>query len=166
VDFNAAIQKYLHEVYKLNIGSRTAEYLKIQSSSSGTGENDSTVTVSGVNRLTGFPQRLLVSPREVHDVLRPLFTQISDCIKKALRQVSPELMADIVEGGIMVCGGGALLSGLRHLIEREVGIAVTSAKEPLTCLAVGLMSAQNDRRVNRARRHGLEHGFPVQGIVT
>lgn len=160
VDFNAAIRKYLQAVYNLNIGNRTAEYLKIQSSSSGAGENDSMVTVSGVNRPTGLPQRLQVSPREVHQVMTPLFTQISDGIKKALRQVSPELMADIVESGIVVSGGGALLSGLRHLIEREVGIAVTAAEEPLTCLAVGLMSALDDGRSNRARRHDLDYGFP------
>jgi len=151
-DFNAAIQRHVRDAHKLNIGNRSAEALKIQFSSSGVRERDGALAVSGVNRLTGLPQRIQLNTGEILEALEPQFVQISDGIKKALRQVSPELMADIVEGGIVVCGGGALLGALRRLIEREIGIGAIAAEQPLTCVAVGLMGALDDGRPRRGPR--------------
>ena len=152
LDFNAAIRKHVQEKYSVVIGDQSAEYLKVRSGSGGAGDEDGAIAVSGVNRQTRLPQRLRVSPAEVQEVMIPLFTQISDGVKKAFRQISPELMADVVEGGIVFCGGSALLSGLRQLVEKEVGIAVTIAEAPLTCVIAGLTRALDEGGWNGCRR--------------
>ena len=144
LDFNAAIRRHVQEKCSVVIGNRSAEYLKVQSGSGGAREEDGAIAVSGLNRKTRLPQRLSVGRAEVQEVLIPLFMKISDGVKKALRQISPELMADVVRGGIILCGGSALLSELKLLVEKEVGIAVTIARAPLTCVIAGLTRALDE----------------------
>ena len=93
--------------------------------------------IKGRDLLTGLPKNVRISSSEVVDAIREPVTAIVDAIKEALEETPPELAADIMEKGIMLTGGGALLSGLDKIIKIETGMPVCIAEHPLDCVALG-----------------------------
>ena len=136
-DFDEAIISYIKKKYNLLIGERTAEDLKITLGSAFPYENETTMDVKGRNLVDGLPKNIVISAEEVREALADPVSAIVDAIKSTLERTPPELSADIIDNGIMLTGGGALLRGLDMLINRETGMPVHVAEDPLDCVAIG-----------------------------
>lgn len=136
-DFDEAIISYVKKKYNLLIGERTAEDLKILIGSAFPYENEGTMDVKGRNLVDGLPKNIVISAEEVREALSEPVSAIVDAIKSTLERTPPELSADIIDNGIMLTGGGALLRGLDMLINRETGMIVHVAEDPLDCVANG-----------------------------
>lgn len=134
--FDKDIIKYIKDKYKLLIGERTAEEIKINI---GTvyEEKNTKITVNGRNLVTGLPHSIQITSEEIKDALSDSIYQIVRTVKTVLEQTPPELSADIIEKGIMLTGGGALINGIDKLLEHELKVPVKIADNPLTCVAEG-----------------------------
>ena len=136
-DFDEAIVSYIKKKYNLLIGERTAENIKISIGSAFPGQEESSMEVKGRNLLDGLPKNITVSSEEIREALADPVGSIVDAIRSTLENTPPELSADIIDNGIMLTGGGALLRGLDVLINRETGMPVHIAEDPLDCVVNG-----------------------------
>jgi rod shape-determining protein MreB len=136
-EFDRAIIDYLKKKYNLLIGERTAENIKLEIGSAFPLEEERTMDVKGRNLLNGLPENLTVTSEEVREALAEPLEKVIEAIKITLEKTPPELAADIIDGGIMLTGGGALLSGLDIMIHNETGMPVHVAENPLDCVAQG-----------------------------
>ena len=136
-DFDEAIISYVKKKYNLLIGERTAEDLKILIGSAFPYEGEGSMDVKGRNLVDGLPKNIVISAEEVREALSEPVSSIVDAIKSTLERTPPELSADIIDNGIMLTGGGALLRGLDMLINRETGMLVHVAEDPLDCVVNG-----------------------------
>lgn len=132
-----AIIFHVKKKYNLMIGERTAEAIKIEIGTTYSGESDREVRVRGRDLVTGLPKTLALHSQEVMEAMNDNLTDIIEAIRYTLERTPPELAADIMDRGIMLTGGGALLKGLDHLIARETGMPVTISDNPLDCVAMG-----------------------------
>src|SRR5690606_9281007 len=119
------------------IGERTAEEVKIEVGSAFPYEGEGSIEIRGRDLVTGLPKTLVISPEEVREALREPVQAIVEAIKVTLERTPPELAADIMDRGIVLAGGGALLRGLDRLVSEETGMPVMLADEPLLCVARG-----------------------------
>ncbi len=136
-DFDEAIISYIKKKYNLLIGERTAEDIKIRIGSAFPYEDETTMDVKGRNLVDGLPKNITISSEEVREALADPVSAIVDAIRSTLESTPPELSADIIDNGIMLTGGGAMLRGLDVLVSRETGMPVHVAENPLDCVAVG-----------------------------
>ncbi|HCB99773.1 MAG TPA: rod shape-determining protein [Ruminococcaceae bacterium] len=136
-EFDDAIINYVKKKYNLLIGVRTAEELKIAIGSAYPYPDESDVQIKGRNLLDGLPSNVTVTSLEIREALSEPVSQIIDAIRSTLERTPPELSADIIDRGIMLTGGGALLRGLDELIAKETGIPVNIAENPLDCVVDG-----------------------------
>jgi len=136
-EFDDAIAHYIKKEYNLMIGERTAEDIKLKIGSAFPLEREETYNISGRDLVTGLPKELSVSSEEIREALKEPVNSVVDSIKFTLEKTPPELAADIMERGIMLTGGGALLRGLDKLISKETGIPVFIAEDPLDCVVLG-----------------------------
>ncbi len=132
-----AIISYIKKEYNLMIGDRTSEEIKITIGSAFPREQEESMDVRGRDLVTGLPKTLKITSTEVLDALREPIGSIIEAIKLTLEKTPPELAADIMDKGIMLTGGGALLDGLDELVRQETGMPVQIADSPLDCVAVG-----------------------------
>lgn len=135
--FDDSIIQYVKKKYNLVIGERTAEEIKIQIGSAFPYEGEGSIQIKGRNVIDGLPNDVMLSASEVRDALADPLSIIVEAIKTTLEQSPPELSADIIDNGITLTGGGALLRGLDHLIAQETGMPVHIAESPLDCVADG-----------------------------
>jgi rod shape-determining protein MreB and related proteins len=136
-EMDEAIVNYVKRKYNLLIGERTAEQIKIEIGSAFPLEVKQTIEVKGRDLVAGIPRTQSISDDEIREALLEPVNAIIDTIKIALERTPPELAADIVDKGIVLAGGGALLRGLDALIREETGLPITIAEDPLTCVARG-----------------------------
>jgi len=136
-EFDTAIIKYVRNVHNLIIGQPMAEYLKIEIGNAVPDESLLEVEVKGTNAANGLPQRFKIGSDQIREALREPINQIVDNVKTTLGQTPPELAADIVERGIVMTGGGALLRGFDRLLSAETGVPVIIAENPMDCVAIG-----------------------------
>jgi rod shape-determining protein MreB len=136
-EFDTAIINYIKRKYNLLSGERTAEDVKVGIGNAFPGEKEETVEIKGRNLLTGLPENITISSKEVRDALAEPISKVLGAIKATLEETPPELAADIIEHGITLSGGGALLRGMDKLIARETGMPVYIAEYPLDCVAEG-----------------------------
>ena len=136
-EFDQAIIAYIKRKYNLLIGERTAEQIKIEIGSAYELEEEKEMEIKGRNLVDGLPKNITVHSEEVRDALAESLQKVVDAIKETLERTPPELSADIIDHGIMLTGGGALLRGLDELVHRETGIDVHVAETPLDCVAAG-----------------------------
>lgn len=136
-EMDEAIMQYIKKVYNLMIGERTAEELKVTIGSAEPGEQNETMEVRGRDLVTGLPKTLKISAREIAEALSDTVNSIVEAVKITLEKSPPELAADIMDRGIVLTGGGALLRNLDRLLSRETGMPVLVAENPLDCVAVG-----------------------------
>ncbi len=134
---DAAIVQFIKKKYNLLIGERTAEEIKIKIGSAVPYEGEGKMEVKGRNLLDGLPKTVTVTSEEAREALDDPVNQILDAIKATLEKTPPELSADIIDHGIMLTGGGALLRGLDKRIAEETGMPVIVADAPLDCVADG-----------------------------
>jgi len=119
------------------IGDRTAEQIKIQIGSAYPLEEEKAMEINGRHLLTGLPKKIVVTSEQIREALAEPIMMIIDCIKSTLEKTPPELSADIMERGIMITGGGAMLKGLDRLIMDETNIRANIAENPLDCVTLG-----------------------------
>ena len=136
-DFDNAIVRYMRLKYNMLVGDRTAEDIKINIGTAFKREEIDYMDVRGRNLVTGLPETVRVSSEETQEALKETTTQILDTICSVLERTPPELAGDIVDRGIVLTGGGALLRGLEELIEDRTGINTMTADEATTCVAIG-----------------------------
>jgi rod shape-determining protein MreB len=136
-EMDEAIVNYVKRKYNLLIGERTAEQIKIEIGSAFPLEVKQTIEVKGRDLVAGIPRTQSISDDEIREALLEPVNAIIDTIRIALERTPPELAADIVDKGIVLAGGGALLRGLDALIREETGLPITIAEDPLTCVALG-----------------------------
>ena len=136
--FDEAIASYIKRKYSLLVGEKTAENIKIKiGSAMDLGEEEKSVIIKGRNLLDGLPKSVEIRSSEIRVALEYCLEKIVDAIKSTLEVTPPELAGDIINRGITLSGGGALLPGLDRLISERVGISVLIAVDPLDCVAVG-----------------------------
>ncbi|MDR0288331.1 MAG: rod shape-determining protein MreB, partial [Clostridiales bacterium] len=131
------IVTYTKKEYNLLIGERTAEEIKLTIGAAYPKAQDEYMDVRGRDLLTGLPKNIKISSSEIVEAIKEPVTAIVDAIKYTLEQTPPELAADIMDRGIMLTGGGALLCGLDKIIKLETGMPVLIAESPLDCVALG-----------------------------
>ena len=136
-EFDNAIVNYIRRKYNLLIGERTAENIKLEIGSAFPSEQESSMEIKGRNLLNGLPENITITSAEVRDALAEPLSRVIEAIKITLEKTPPELSADIIDQGITLAGGGALLRGLDKLINRETGMPVYVAEYPLDCVAEG-----------------------------
>ncbi|MBQ2903410.1 MAG: rod shape-determining protein [Clostridia bacterium] len=136
-NFDEAIISYIKKKYNLLIGERTAEDIKIKIGSAYPYEGEGTINIKGRNLMDGLPKNVDITSEEIREALADPVSQIVDSVKSTLEKTPPELAADIIDHGIMLTGGGALLRGLDKLIATETKIPVLIATNPLDCVADG-----------------------------
>lgn len=134
---DADIIKFVKDKYKLLIGDRTAEQIKLEIGSAVKGSSDKTFEVRGRDLVTGLPHTITITSNEIELALRETCATIVKETKHVLEQTPPELAADIVSRGIFLTGGGALLTGLDRLLESELNVPVFVADDALNCVANG-----------------------------
>lgn len=136
-DLDEAIIGYIRKKYNLLIGERTAEQIKIEIGSALPYDDEKTVEIKGRNLLDGLPKNITISSEEVREAMSDTVAVIVDTIRTTLEKTPPELSADIIESGITLTGGSALLRGLAELIEQETNMPVTIAENPIDCVVMG-----------------------------
>ena len=136
--FDEAISSYIKKKYSLLIGERTAEAIKINIGNAYPFDDEvKTFEVKGRDLIGGAPKIIEVTSDEIRDALSDPIGEVVEAIKVSLEKTPPELAADIVDNGIVLAGGGALLANLDLLIKEKTGLPVTLAEDPLTCVVRG-----------------------------
>ncbi len=136
-DLDEAIITYIRKKHNLLIGERTAEQIKIEIGSAKPYEGETSIEIKGRNQVDGLPKNVIISSEEVRNAMSDTITQIIDIIRSTLEKTPPELSADIIDRGITLTGGGAMLRGLAELIAEETGMPVTVAANPIDCVVLG-----------------------------
>lgn len=137
-EFDSSIINYIKKKYNLLIGERTAENIKIAIGSAYPySDNEPSMDIKGRNLLNGLPENITITSEEIREALSEPLSHVIEAIKFTLEKTPPELAADIIDQGIMLAGGGALLKGLDLLIHSETGMPVKVAERPLDCVADG-----------------------------
>lgn len=137
-EFDSSIINYIKKKYNLIIGERTAENIKIAIGSAYPyADNEPSMDIKGRNLLNGLPENITVTSEEIREALSEPLSHVIEAIRVTLEKTPPELAADIIDQGIMLAGGGALLKGLDLLIHAETGMPVKVAERPLDCVADG-----------------------------
>lgn len=150
-DFDEAIVRYMRKKHSLLIGERTAEEIKIKIGTTYFCEEEAEMEVKGRNLLTGLPKTVTITSSEIEEALKDTTNKIVEAVISVLEQTPPELAADILDRGIMLTGGGAMLRGLERLIEERTGIHTMTADDPMKVVAIGtgqfveFMSEQTER---------------------
>lgn len=136
-EFDSSIINYIRKKYNLAIGERTAENIKTTIGHAYDLEDEETMQIKGRNLLNGLPESITITSTEILSALTEPLARVVEAIKFTLENTPPELAADIIDQGITLAGGGALLKGLDVLIHKETGMPVYIAENPLDCVAVG-----------------------------
>lgn len=136
-EMNEAIEQYFKKTYNLLIGENTAEQIKIKLGSAAPYEAKERMTVKGRDLLSGIPKTVEVTAKEIQEALAETVSYIVDAVKLCLERTPPELSSDILDRGIVLTGGGALLKGLDERLRQETNLPIVIADDPLTCVVRG-----------------------------
>ena len=157
--FDEAIVKYIRKEFGLAIGERTGEDIKMEIGTAVPGENGSrTYEVRGRDLVTGLPKAVAISSEQCYEAIEENLAAVVEVVKEVLEHTPPELSADIVNQGIVMTGGGALLYGIDKLLSSETGLPVYVAEDALSCVAVGtgralsMLEVLNNKNVTTRRR--------------
>jgi rod shape-determining protein MreB and related proteins len=150
-ELNEAIVQYMKKVHNLVIGERTAEEIKIQVGSAypTTEDDDAIMEVRGLHLLSGLPRTVTIKGPEIRESMSEPLSVIVEAVKRTLERTPPELAADIIDRGIMLAGGGALMKGLDTLISHETGIVTHVAADPLCCVVLGTGRVLENKQLER-----------------
>lgn len=136
-DFDEAIVKYVKNTFGLMISEQAAEEIKLNIGTVFEWPEQSVMEINGRDLVTGLPKTVKITSEDTRDALKDLAGQIVDAVHNVLERTPPELAADVVDRGIVLVGGGALLGGLEELIEAKTGVNTVTAEDPMTAVAVG-----------------------------
>jgi rod shape-determining protein MreB len=127
----------MKKAYNMTVGEQTAERIKIEIGSAASVGEPSTMDVRGRDNISGLPRKTVVTSDEIREALQEPVSQIIEAVTRTLERAEPELAADLVDNGITLAGGGALLRGLDVVLSNATGLDVRVADDPLTCVARG-----------------------------
>ncbi|CAM4195163.1 rod shape-determining protein MreB [Paenibacillus endophyticus] len=150
-EMDEAVTQYIKRQYNLMIGERTAEQLKMEIGSALPFEKPETIEIRGRDLVSGLPKTLAITSDEITEALADTVNAIVDAVKVTLEKCPPELSADIMDRGIVLTGGGALLRNLDKLLQRETGMPVIVADNPLDCVAIGTGRSLDNIHLFKAR---------------
>ena len=152
--FNSAIATYIHQNYNLLIGERTAETIKIQIASASVekAKEIESMNIRGRDLVTGLPKSIDIEAVDVSKAIQEVVQNIIVAIKETLEETSPEIAADVIDHGIVLTGGGALLKNLPEVISDATKVPVFIAQDPLDCVAIGTGESLKNIEVMRKRR--------------
>lgn len=136
-EMNEDIMGFVRDNFNLLIGPRAAEEVKINAGSALPFNSRAEVTLRGRDLVTGLPRELIITDEHIREALRKSVNLIVDAVKSTIEETPPELLGDIMQRGIVLAGGGALLKGLDQLLSQSAAIAVIVAEDPLTCVVRG-----------------------------
>jgi rod shape-determining protein MreB len=155
-EFDEAIIKHVRNIHNLIIGEQTAENLKITIGNAFPDKKIEKMEIKGTDAITGLPRRIELDSIEVRDALQGPINIVIEEIKRTLGQTPPELAADIVERGIVMTGGGALLKGFTKLVAKETGVPVILAEEPIMSVALGAGKFLSSIKENGKRFYNIK----------
>ena len=135
--FGEAIVNYVRRQFNLLIGERTAEEIKMQIGNAYPFEEEKMMEIKGRDLVAGAPKTIEITSSQVNDALMDPLSEVVDAVRTALEKTPPELAADIVDNGIVLTGGGAMLANLDVLLRERTGLPVTIAEDPLSCVVLG-----------------------------
>jgi len=147
--FNEDIIRYVRDEFHLAIGEPTAEFAKIAVGSAIPLDERMEVPIRGRDYTSGLPREVGMKNNHVRMAISKSLRQIIDSVHEVIEETPPELAGDVLRGGIVICGGGALLRGLDELLEKETGVTVIVADDPLTCVVRGLGQMVDNFDVHR-----------------
>jgi rod shape-determining protein MreB len=127
----------MKKTYNLMIGEQTAERIKIDVGSAAPVGDETSLDVRGRDMISGLPRKTIITSEEIREALQEPVNAIIEAVTRTLERCEPELAADLVENGIMLAGGGALLRGMDRVLSNATGLEVRIAEDPLTCVARG-----------------------------
>ena len=136
-EIDEAIIAYVRRNFNMLIGERTAEFLKVEIGSAYPLAEEISSEIKGRDLVSGLPRSIRINSGDLRDAIKEPVLEIVETVKTTLEQAPPELSADVMERGIVLAGGGALLRGLDQLLSHETGIPVHIAEDPLSCVALG-----------------------------
>jgi rod shape-determining protein MreB len=136
-DMDEAIATYIQKEYKLAVGTQTAEQLKIELGSAFRLEEEESVEIRGRDLVTGLPKTVVITSEEVREAISVPVEAIIAAVRDTLDRTPPELASDIMNWGMVLAGGGALLRGLDERLRRETSVPVHAAEEPMACVVIG-----------------------------
>jgi rod shape-determining protein MreB and related proteins len=136
-DMDEAIINHMKRTYNMMIGEQTAERIKIEIGSASPLPQETTMEVRGRDMISGLPRKTVITSEEIREALQEPVHGITEAVTRTLERAEPELAADLVENGITMAGGGALLRGLTAVIQKATGLETRLAEDPLTCVARG-----------------------------
>ncbi len=136
-DMDEAIINHMKRTYNLMIGEQTAERIKIEVGSAAPVGEETEIDVRGRDMISGLPRKTVITSEEIREALQEPLSAIMDTVTRTLERAEPELAADLVENGITLAGGGALLRGLCQVMQKATGLEARLADDPITCVARG-----------------------------
>ena len=136
-DMDEAIVNHMKKAYNLMIGEQTSERIKKEIGSAAPADEERTMEVRGRDMISGLPRKTVVTSEEIREALQEPLAAIIETVTRTLERAEPELAADLVDNGIVLAGGGALLRGIDQVIANATGLDVRIAEDPLTCVARG-----------------------------
>jgi rod shape-determining protein MreB len=143
-EINEAIDQYLKKAYNLLVGEQTAEQIKLQIGTAYPLDEEETMTVKGRDLVVGIPKTQKITSREIREATKEPVNSIVNVVLQTLEQTPPELSADIVDRGVILCGGGALLRGIDRLLNKETNLPIRVVENALTCIVEGTGTALDD----------------------
>jgi rod shape-determining protein MreB and related proteins len=153
-EMDESVIQYIKRLYNLMIGERTAEQLKMEIGSAMPLDKLESIEIRGRDLVTGLPKTLAITSDEVAEALSDTVNAIVDAVKVTLEKCPPELSADIMDRGIVLTGGGALLRNLDKMLARETGMPVIVAENPLDCVAIGTGRALENIHLFKSSKGG------------
>jgi rod shape-determining protein MreB len=136
-NFDEALINHLKRTYNLLIGESRAEQVKIQIGSAAPLEQEMTMEIAGRDTISGLPRKIVITSEEIREAFKEPIAGIIETVMRTLERAEPELAADLIDNGVMICGGGSLLRGMDKVLSNSTGLKVLHAEDPLTCVARG-----------------------------
>jgi rod shape-determining protein MreB len=136
-DMDEAVINHLKKTYNLLVGEARAEKVKIQIGSAVPLEEELTIEIAGRDTISGLPRKLVITSEEIREAIREPVAAIIDAVTATLEKALPELAADLIDNGLYICGGGALLRGMDTVLANATGLKVQRVEDPLSCVARG-----------------------------
>ena len=136
-DMDEVIVNHLKRTYNLLIGESRSEKIKITIGSAAPLDKELTMEIAGRDTISGLPRKIVITSEEIRECLKEPISQIVDTVTRTLERAEPELAADLIDNGICLAGGGALLRRLDKVLSNATGLDVRVADDPLTCVARG-----------------------------
>lgn len=159
-ELDEAIIQHIKREYSMSIGERSAEEIKIKVGSAFPLEQEETLELKGQDLVAGLPKTLTVTSEEIRNALKEPISEIVSVIRMTLEQTPPELAADIVERGMILTGGGAMLRGLDRLISEETKLPVIIADKPIECVVLGAGKALEEMdKLKEVLATPVNHGY-------